>query len=58
MKIFVASPVSGAVGRTNQAIKHRWHLLARAFGPASCVPQVKRRIGPRKVGRDVLAMQS
>jgi hypothetical protein len=33
-------PVGADAGGTNQAIGHRWHWLARASGPASCVPRV------------------
>ena len=41
-------PVGAAAGGTNQAIGHRWHLLARASGPASCVPRINAALNEKR----------
>ena len=38
-------PAGSAYGGASQAIGRRWSLLARAFGPASCVPLVNAALG-------------
>jgi len=39
--------VGAAAGAANQAIGHRCHWLAWAFGPASCVPRVNAALAHR-----------